>query len=266
MTLGSTLHSAFDMFYKKFSTEEVATYINDSFNSEISRISPDEQEDVLISKHICLGMWIAFPKELAIFKSIESECEFRVKIPDTEDYFVGRLDGLVKDSLNNLWGRELKTTALSFQQFEKRAKTSAQGTGYVWALKKIGIPAVGMMYDFVKKPLLRKGVNDTVQTFGRRIINDYNSRQDFYFKRHFSYRNDEELKLFENNLIITSKEINDKIKTGNWMRCPENCWAFNSECPYFKICYQEKPDPLTVQVYFNKNVVPNKGGLNEQGE
>lgn len=256
LTLGSVLHSAFAMHYNNFSNEEVVKYIKDTMDQEIAKSSPEEAEDLVTAKYTTLGMFIYYPKDLSYFKNIIPEKEFIVELfPGTQ--FSGFVDGLVVDEKNRLWVRELKTTSMSFQQFEKRSKTTVQGTGYIWAMQKLGFPVVGIMYDFIKKPLLRKGVKDDVHSFGYRIMDDYKTRPENYFKRHFSYRNKEELDLFEEDLIKSAKEMNYRRETNDWCRNQDQCWNYNSECPYLKICFQKQPDPLTIQLFYVKEVKNN---------
>ena len=259
ITLGSAIHSAFDMYYNNFSDAAVMAYAKNQINEEISKASPTEAEDLTLVKYIMVGMWANFPKDLWTFAKIDPELKFRINLID-DIWFVGRIDGLVEDESGKLWVRELKTTSMSFEQFERRSRTTSQGTGYVWAMRKLGYPVVGMMYDFIKKPLLRKKVQDNVDSFGLRIVEDYKSRPEFYFKRHFSYRNEEELELFEQDLIKTALEIKQRSKENNWCRNQDQCWNFNAECPYLKICFQKKPDPLTIQVYFEHKPREHKGG------
>jgi len=261
LTLGSVVHGAFDMYYNGFDTVEVLKYIKESFDAEISKASPTEVEDWWIDKYTATGMWMHYPKDLSIFKHIEPEKEFNIPL-NSEISFKGVVDGLVTDSNDRLWVRELKTTSMPFSQFERRSRTTSQGSGYVWAMRKLGYPVEGVMYDFIKKPLLKKGVKDDMHSFGYKIIADYQTRPDFYYKRHFTYRNVEELEIFEQDLLKTANEIQFRSEHNDWCRNQDQCWNFNSECPYLKICFQRKPDPLTIQLYFTQEIKLNKGGVN----
>jgi len=259
ITLGSLVHTCFEMFYSKFSNADIIDYIRKQMDEEISKCSPSEAEDAVLAKYTALGMWHNFPSSLDNFLEVKPEMEFRVLvIPQV--YFVGKIDGLVKDKENRLWVREIKTTSLSFSQFERRAKTSPQATGYIWAMRKLGHPVVGVMYDFIKKPLLRKTVTDDMHAFGYRIMADYKARPELYFKRHFTYRNDEELGIYEEDLKKTAKDILNRCKTHEWYRNPDQCWNFNTECTYAKICFQNQPDQLTLDLYYSKEPRMNKGG------
>ena len=261
LTLGSIVHSAFDMYYNQFPTEDVIRYIKNAVQMQVEGLHPEEQEDIQIVQYISLGMFINYPINLIVFKEIKPELEFRVQLFD-DVWFTGTVDGLVMDQNNKLWVREVKTTSQAFPQFEKRARTTAQGSGYIWAMRKLGFPVEGVMYDYIKKPLLRKGTNDTVDSFGTRICADYHMRPDFYFKRHFSYRSNEQMELFEQDLIGVAKEIQYRCKNNAWYRNPDQCWNFNSECPYMKICFQKNPDPLTIQLYYKQTNKQNKGENN----
>ena len=59
----------------------------------------------------------------------------------------------------------------------------------------------------------------------------------------------DKLKLDLQNVI---NDIKRKKKEGSFYRNTDQCFNYNSECPYFKICHQEKPDPLTVKLYYTK--------------
>lgn len=249
MELGSILHQAFDMYYKGFPEDEVEDYIVEQFDNLIAEADPYREEDLKVAKFTALGAWTYFPKQWRDeYEEIQSEVRFKVPLCEGVD-FKGFIDGLVKKD-GKWFIRELKTTGLSFAQFERAANLSPQVTGYVYAMRKMGIDVKGIMYDFVKKPLLRKGVNDTVDTYSARIVQDYAKRPQYYFSRHFTYRTDQDIELFERDLLDLSEDIKDKLKTKKFYRNPNNCINYNTECPYKKVCFTDKPDKLTLDLYF----------------
>jgi len=260
LTLGSIVHSAFDMYYSGFSEVEVMQWLGNTIDEEIAKASPEESEGLVIVKYTALAMWLSYPKDLSIFEEIKPEVELKVElIPGVK--VVLKVDGLIKQEGKH-WIRELKTTGMSFPQFENRCKSSPQCSLYTWAVRKTGIPVEGVVYDFIKKPLLRKRVNDTQDDFGKRIVDDMKERPEFYFKRHYSYRSDEELDLFEADLIETAKDMLVRFKSDVWYRNTDACWNFNSACQYMPICFSKKPDELTINVYYEKKPInPEKGGV-----
>lgn len=251
LSLGTVVHQAFDMYYNGFTNNEVTQFIINTMDEQIAKASPTEAEDLVVAKYTAMGMWMNYPtKDLTCFEEIKPELEFRIKIAPGV-VFVGRVDGLVTHK-GNRWVRELKTTGLPFSQFERRARTSPQATGYVYAAKKLGEDVQGIIYDYIKKPLLRKNQSEDMHAFGTRIMKDYRERPGLYFRRHYVYRNPVELAMFEQGMLDQVKEIKRRWKSQEWYRNQDQCWNFNAECPYMKICFSERPDPLTINLYYNK--------------
>jgi len=260
LTLGSIVHTAFDMYYNNFSEHDVSEYIVKTADEEIAKADPQVAEDLLVAKYTALGMWMHYPKDLSVFSEIRPELSLEIKF-DRGVKLVLRVDGLVKVD-GKMWVRELKTTGLSFSQFEKRCETAPQCSTYTLAVRKAGIPVEGVIYDFVKKPLLRRHIKESKEQFGKRILLDYKTRPNFYYKRHYSYRSQENLDLFEEDLKLTVKAI--KSKRIGWPRNPDACWNFNSACPYMPICFQKDPDNLTIDLFFVKGA--SHGGKSKSGK
>jgi hypothetical protein len=253
LLLGSVLQDSFNLFYNGSTKVEVHQYINKIMEEEILKVSPTEEEDFWVTKYTLTGMWLGYPFRRDSFTNIKPEMELTVDLmPGVK--IVLRIDGLVTDDMNRLWIRELKTTSQSFQQFETKSRTSSQGTLYIWAVRKAGYDVHGIIYDYIKKPLLRKNVKDDIHSYGARILNDYSDRPEYYYKRHSAYRNVVELKLFEHDLCIWAREILRRYSSNEWPRNQDNCWNYNSECPFLKICYSEEPDKLTIELFYEREI------------
>lgn len=253
LTLGKAIHTAFDNYYSRFleDEEEVAVEIKKWFEKEISETTNlGYIEDLTIAMYTALGMWTFYPYKFRDkYEEMKSEESFNIVV-DNKFIFRGKVDGLVKMD-GNWWIREFKTTGLSENQFETRMKTSTQVTGYIYAMRKLGYDVKGIIFDFIKKPRLRKRVNDTATTFGERIFLDYKDKK--YYAPYFpfyTYRTDDILNMFEKDLIAFYGFLEQQYKTNQWYRNPDACWKFNSECPYMKICFKDKLDPLTVKAFY----------------
>lgn len=247
LTIGSILHEGFDMFYKGGYDNDVIIHISKRFDEEMGKEEVSDQEDLLLAKYTTLGMWLYYPYKKIVGR-VDSEEEF--KIPLCEDViYVGKVDGRIT-KFDNTWIRELKTTGLNTRQFEGRCSVSTQATGYVWGVIKNGHDVKGIMYEYVRKPILRKGVKESADDFGRRIIADYKARPQFYYNQHLSYRTPVDLKNFEEDTVMIAHDIINTTCTGKFSRNQDQCFNFNSACPYMNICFSENPDPLTLELYF----------------
>ena len=251
LTLGKIVHECFEQYYNGSDHTSIINHINKSFDETISTVGPHEQEDLILAKHTALGMWNNYPHNKD-FQDIKPEVEFSIPISKTITYD-GRVDGLVKKN-DKYWIREVKTTGLSMRQFEGRMQTSYQATGYIWALQeKMNLPIQGVMYDCIKKPLLRKRVSETATEFGERIQSDYadEKKQPHYFSRHYTYRTEEDIKNYKEDMAHLIAEICRRRDKKMFYRNTDACWSFNSECPYRRICFRE-PDQLTLDLYYTR--------------
>ncbi len=249
LSLGGILHEGFDMFYKGASDREVYDSIKLAYEMEMQKEEVADQEYVLINKYTALGMWLNYPyKNLKEFDKIFSEEAFDVPLCDNVT-LVGKVDGRLSWQ-GNCWVRELKTTGLSKRQFEGRCQMAGQGTGYVYGLKKKGYDVKGILYEYIKKPYLQKGVKENAETFGHRIMVDYKNRPNFYYCRHLSYRTPQDLDNFELDMTALANDILDKVTRNVFYRNVDQCWNYNTECEYAKICFAKDPDPLTLELYF----------------
>ena len=253
LALGSVIHEAFDKHYSN--EHDVIGYIVNTMKEQIANASLTEREDLEIIQWTALGMWENFPhKNLLEFQETKSEKEFKVHLGKLRQVlFVGKSDRLVKKD-GKWWVGELKTTGLPLQNFKNRMSVSDQVTAYVYAWRKNGYPVQGVVFDIIKKPLLRKGINETAQMFCARIYKDYQARPKQYFTRHYEYRSDADINRWVDDTSRIVKNIR-RIWKGEANRNPDACWNYNAECPYKKICFTDNPDPLTVQLYYEK-----KGG------
>lgn len=259
LTLGSIIHKAFELFYTGTFDSDVLQFILAEYKEELSKVDPFDREDLEISKYVAMGMWNYYPhKNLKEFDENIAEKEFNIPFGKLRNIrFKGRMDGLIK--LNGKWWvRETKTSGLTPRQFAGRMGTSSQATGYVYAAKRLGYDVQGVMYDVIKKPLIRKGVFDTVDTYGHRIMDDYmkdgalNHNDRKFYSRHFIYRSPLELEQYIQDTEALIRDIRRHKRKGEWYRNMDQCWNFNTLCPFSKICFADKPDQLTLELYYEK--------------
>lgn len=262
LNLGKVVHAALEMYYKGFKDNEIIAYIDAAFNESRAKVEVSEVEDVDIAHAIAKGMWLGFQKDKDTFQEMQSEKKFSVPFKTRGVKYGlsvdGIMDGLAKKD-NRWWVRETKTTSLNRRQFKERMDVSEQASMYVWAARKLGFDVQGVMYDGIHKPLLRKGVNESTSAFCDRIVKDYcdPSRREMYYQREYVYRSPVDIKHFETDLNAFRKDLIEKSKGGCY-RNHNSCVAFNSDCQYRRICFDEKPDILTLQLFYKQRETDRK--------
>jgi len=203
LTLGGIFHEAHEMYFTGSTDSDALNCIKDRYDEQISNTFLDDQEYVITDQYTCMGMWAGYPyKNLGEFEDMHVEKEFKVSIPNLRGVrLVGKVDGLIKKK-GRWWVREIKTSGLTPNQFKGRIKNSYQVSGYVYAANKLGYDIAGVQYDVIKKPRLKKGVNETVHDFGRRIMQDYlaDSKKPEADRKCYSrpntYRNEDDITMY----------------------------------------------------------------------
>ena len=246
LSIGSTIHQCFDMYFNKKTQPEILQHIHDSYKALSAVTSnPIDQERMLVDKYACLGMWVNYPFQDMEFEEVFPERPFTIKLDGLCGvYITGTVDGLVR-RVGKWWIREVKTTSMDKRQFQSKASVSYQAAGYIYGIEKmLGLDIQGVLYDVISKNRLRKGVNETAQGFAERIYADYArpDKKDQYYDRYYSYRSIKEIVEYEKDMVALAKELRLRIKHNIWYRNTEACYLYNSECPYKKICWEERPD------------------------
>lgn len=247
VSLGRAVHEASDMHRHKKSADDIVAYLSKLFDDKIANQEVADRESVEIAKWTAIAMWLNYPYKNIKYESETSE-EYKEKKGAARGIcFVWKPDGKVKN--NGVWWlREMKVTGLYQRQFEGRCNTSAQCSMYCLCEKLDATPVAGMMYEWIRRPLLRKGVKENSSEFCRRIARDYADRPEYYYGRYFTYRNDVQLQQYFDDMKDTVKEICRREKSGSYPRNLDQCWNYAKECPYMKIC--EKEDPFLVNLYY----------------
>jgi hypothetical protein len=250
-TIGSTIHVCWERYFLGNDDEaSLRDYIVKTYSDAIAECNdPNIQERLLIDKYTCLGMWENYPFHELSFKQVLPEHTYTYQLGKMRGvYYQVKVDALIQDTAGKWWIREVKTTASDKKEREQRASKSYQITGGVYAiLKETGLKVSGAFYDFMRKPLLRKGVHETATDFGERIYRDYAStkkdplRKDFYYSKYMSYRTTAELAEFEKDMISQAIDIRRRLRLQDWPRNTDACFKYKSECPFMRICWEENP-------------------------
>jgi len=262
LTLGRVVHEAFELHYRGADKDSIISHISRRYKEEMAKCEMTDQEALIIDRATALGMWMNNPFIRERYDSVEVEEE--KDIP-----FIGRtrliykMDAKVKLN-NHCWLIERKVTSQDKRKFDNFCRTSSQVTNYIFAERLTGQSVDGVIFECIRRPLLRKGVTETADEFARRITRDYNVRPDFYYDRKIAYRSQDELDLFAEDTKKLISEMRRRIRKNEFYRNTDHCWAFNSECPYMKICFSKIPDPLLLELYYVKGGGHNDNRIEER--
>jgi len=155
---------------------------------------------------------------------IHSEMEF--DLPFGKDkHFIGRIDKIIEWN-GALWVVDHKTTSSLGAQFFKNAEPNLQFTGYVWAAKKLGFHAVGVILDAI---LVAKGLLPGASKNPKLTP----------LARYDVYRSEECLKEWEETAGAIMGDINRCEELGIWYPNFDMC-TYYGECPFRKVCKEDK--------------------------
>lgn len=119
----------------------------------------------------------------------------------------GKIDGLPRIK-KDFWVFETKTkSAIEEESMLEALAFDFQNMFYMTCLKAIGQPAVGVIYNIIRKPQLRQKKTETPDELSIRIAEDIESRPDHYFKRYEIAYSPESITRFESELLSVLQEF-----------------------------------------------------------
>ena len=212
-----------DGFYDQFRTEK-----GDNYNVEQHRA---------LVKGMFEGYTIIYrPDE---FESFEPEVAFKISVPNpllTEKEFVlaGKTDGRIKQN-NKPYLFETKTTSEnSITRYIEQLALAEQSCNYLHGFNSMGIDAVGVIYNIVRKCNLRQGKNESDEKFFARIrqayIDDANKDRKYYH-REVIYKTPAELEQHLKELREVTKDMSAYYP----YRSPARCGDYGS-CEFKRLC------------------------------
>lgn len=177
------------------------------------------------------------------FENGKRELKFEIPIinpetgaPSRSFRLAGKTDELVQLDDGSWWIVEYKTASQIGQAYIDRLDLDTQITTYIYGLQRyLGIHISGVFYRVVRKPSIRQNKKESLEQFRRRIIEDYQTRKDFYFTELKLYRSQEDLKAFEEELWGFCQEYLFAKRTGIHYKNTSRCTELGG-CPYMPLC------------------------------
>ena len=200
------------------------------------------------------------------YEVVDVEMEFELKYAHgavTDYYFAGVVDALVKDSAGRVFILENKTTSDTIERFGSRLWAQRQGLLYNWALRRLGHPIAGIIYDVTKKPAMKRKLatptekrkykkpdkngelklyagqrehDESAGAYHQRILELYSERSADYFAQEVIVHTPAQLESIDTDFKDILNELMFCERTGTWPRSLTACYAWNRSCEFQPYC------------------------------
>ena len=292
MAFGSVIHEALEKWYLltlPAGTHRLLTIL-DFLDGQFSNQADPQQKS---KWHLARAMMVGYASRYASedFEVIEVEKEFDAEIrnPDTGRCsqtfsMAGKVDGIVRSLSNGeLYILEHKTASTITSDYLDRLWTDTQVALYVFYLRQIGYPIVGVIYNILLKSRLQQHSGETQEEFeARRAVlaaknksgkstakrqapesdeqfaarlADWYSR-DEAFHRERIYLSEDRLAMLAEEVWEVTQQYLDARRRGKWLLNTSHCFNFQRPCEYLPYC----------QSGFNPNVRDNLFVITEPHE
>jgi hypothetical protein len=267
--LGKLVHQCLDMLLTGHPLELIRAEIDHAC------IGHEHEADLRrvwhLARAMMRGYYVKYGRDDESFKVLETEMVFEVPIlnPATgrasrKHKFTGRIDGLVRlHASRDLMLLEHKTASSIGADYLTRLWTDLQSLLYVHALRMLGYPVVGVIYNIIGKAKIKqtqgeseaeyqaryrlaceksksgkssakRRMPETDEAYQARLAEWYAQPEAFH--REVLYFDERRFGELELELWHLQKEISHAETSGVWLRNPGACYKWGRACPYYALC------------------------------
>jgi len=217
---GKWIHKALDIWFKEHDIDKaIQVFKNNYVGNDL-----DNKRTIPMGEKI-LKLY-AEKYEHEGFKVLATEKQFSLPLPVApQTNLIGRIDKIIE------WDGAVlvldhKTTSRLGYEFFYKIKPNMQFDGYIWAARQLGYPICnGILLDAI---LVAKGLLVPAQMAKLTPL-----------ARDVSYRTEEDLQAYLNNIKCIINDIQKCYKEDVWCQNTESCCDF-VECPYRRICKEDE--------------------------
>lgn len=210
---------------------------------EYTPYDQSDADDLEIAKATVEGMLRGYMSRYEPFKDHTPETEFQFPVllengrKSRKHYLAGKIDDIVHRKDGD-WVVEYKTAGQLTGSYFDRLYVDEQITMYCYALKRLGMNPVGVIYRVIRKPTIRPRKGESMAQYTQRLTQDHLDRPDFYFFQNELYRSQDDLHAFEESVRERILAFDrDKRAGRNYMNTGHCC--VYAGCQYLPLCTRQ---------------------------
>ncbi len=283
LTFGTVIHEALEKWYLPAQPAgtnrllEILDFLDEQFPNQAD---PKQKAMWHLARAMMVGYASRYPSEDFEVVAVEKEFDAEIRNPDTGRSsqtftMAGKVDGIVRSlSDGELYLLEHKTAATITSDYLDKLWTDTQVALYVFYLRQIGYPIVGVIYNVLLKTRLQQRPGETQQEFEVRHaalaaknksgkstakrqepetdeqfaarLGDWYAR-DEAFHREQIYLSEDRLAMLADEVWEVTQQYLDARRRGKWLLNTSHCFNYQRPCEYLPYC----------QSGFNPNVRDN---------
>ena len=267
LTDGSAFHLGMELRNSGLLGKEIIKKVRAEYDPIISdeTIDEDATNDARYHREMIVGMVLGYLVGVKPdYEQIEPEKVVKFKIAG-DNFLAMKCDGLCKK--NGLdWVKEYKTTAMAdMERYKGQLELNFQVDFYMYLLRRhTGKFLEGVLYEIVKKPLIKQKKNEEFEDYLKRVRKDYLKRPEFYYHKKYVYRSPQEIEKFEDELFMILIEMQRAIDGGLYYKNKGNCFKYG-ECPFKRLCFHSDPEVVKglMEKYYRQKTTAHEELANE---
>ena len=273
LAFGSVIHEALEKWYSlpvdMHRLLTVLALLDEDQGFPNHQADPQQKANWQLARAMMVGYASRYAQEDFEILAVEKAFDAEIRNPDTGRTsqtftMAGKVDGVVKSLADGeLYVLEHKTASTITSDYLDRLWTDTQVALYVFYLRQIGYPIVGVIYNVLLKSRLQQRAGETQQEYeARRAVlaaknksgKSTAKRQDPETDEQFAARladwyarpeafHRERIYLSEDRLAMLAEEVwevtqqyLDARRRGKWLLNTSNCFSFQRPCEYLPYC------------------------------
>lgn len=207
---------------------------------EVERPKEEDESEIVRHKSIVWSMVKGYVKAYRAdeFTSFKPEVEGQTPIGEGATLFF-KADAIVTTCVATYLFETKTTSASDMAKFLEALGLDDQPDTYLYGFRKLDIPAVGVIYNVIRKPKLKQSNFESDEGFLKRIekalLEDAEKKPEKrkYYFREIVFRSDADLKKYEEEMVWIVEDMKRYLSYRSPKRCGD---SYGQKCVYLPLC------------------------------